>query len=145
MKQAVPICKLACVSLIGLLMIAWPARVNAQSAAITATATCDFLGNDCATVDSTASLNSITLALSSAGVWTATCRGTTTTKPSKITHCDGETLNTGTEAVPINACELQLGSGVTNGPVFTDDWTETIGTSGKVTLRCNFNPKEKAK
>jgi hypothetical protein len=122
-----------------------PTTVDAQEAAITTSATCEFLEDDCATVDSTAALNSLTISVNSKGVWKATCHGTTTVKPSTSTHCVGEKLNTGTERVPINACGLEVSSGVTTGPVFTDDWNESITPAGKVTLICTFNPREKGK
>jgi hypothetical protein len=145
MKKAVWTSELAWVFLLGIFVIYRPISATAQQAAITGSGTCQFLENDCATLDSTASLSSLNISVNSKGVWTATCRGTTTIKPSKSTRCVGETLNTGTEDAPINACELQLASGVTTGPVFTDDWNETITPSGKVTLKCSFNPKEKGK
>jgi len=33
----------------------------------------------------------------------------------------------------------------TTGPVFADDWTETISPSGAVKMTCKFNPKETGK
>ena len=109
---------------------------------------CDFvLSTDCVSPDDTSTTTSVKIALNKAGVWTATCDGTTTSKPTKAKKCDGEALNsTGTEDAPVDPCGLQLSQNAgTTGPVFTDDWTETISASGNIHLACTFKSTETGK
>jgi hypothetical protein len=66
----------------GVLSICRPTIAVAQASAATAVVgICIFLENDCATSDSTAAVTSVRISVNSAGVWTATCLGTTTVKP----------------------------------------------------------------
>jgi hypothetical protein len=96
------------------------------------TGTCAVLDNTCAASDATFVPTSVKV--SAAGsVTTATCSGTTTNKPTKKVKCDGETLGGSSgETTPTQPCEIMLGTTAAT----IDDWTETISTSGKVTLTC---------
>ena len=109
---------------------------------------CGFVvASDCVSPDTLSKVTSDKISLSSAGVWTASCTGTTTTAPTKATKCDGETLNaSGTEGTPVDPCEMQLEQfSSTTGPIFTDDWTETITPTGKIHLICKFSATETGK
>jgi hypothetical protein len=131
--------------LAGLLMFSIPRSVLAQNATLISTF-CHLLQDNCLSLDNLAVISSTSISRNSAGVWTATCTGTTSIKPLKPTKCEGEMLNTGTEASPVNACAMQLsGDGTFVGPVSTDDWTETISPSGAVKMTCKLNPKETGK
>jgi hypothetical protein len=80
---------LICAVLIGL-----SALCQTASAVALNLAECEFvLANDCKSVDETSTVTSDKISVSSAGVWTSTCLGTTGVKPTKATKCDGETLN----------------------------------------------------
>jgi hypothetical protein len=68
---------------------------------------------------------------------TATCIGTTTKKPAKLTKCDGELLGGG-ETTPTQPCTILLGSAA----LHIDDWAETVSSSGKVTLKCTASPTD---
>jgi hypothetical protein len=109
-------------------------------------AQCAFLEDDCATIDTSNVITRASISVNAAGIWTASCTGTTTHVPKKATICNGETLNKGTEAAPTVPCNLEtFGSGGNKGPKAVDDWVETISTAGNVKLTCKFNPKETGK
>jgi hypothetical protein len=134
---------LICGVLIGL-----SALCQTASAAPVNFGVCDFvLANDCNSLDATSVPTSDKISVNSAGVWTSTCLGTTGAKPTKATKCDGETLNGSMgDPAPQFACELRLfGDDTETGPVFTDDWSETITPSGNVKMTCKFDPKETGK
>jgi hypothetical protein len=133
---------------IGLAVFCGPGAALAAPTAVVAIAgICEPLENDCVTLDSTFTVNSSKVSVNKAGVWTSTCTGTTTVKPSHATKCNGETLNGGTgDSDPQSACVIELiGDSTATGPVFTDDWSETITPSGHVTMTCKFSPNEKGK
>jgi hypothetical protein len=134
---------LICGVLIGLSALCQTASAVAVNVAV-----CEFvLANDCKSLDTTSTVTSDKISVSSAGVWTSTCLGTTGVKPTRATKCDGETLNGSMgDPVPQFACELLMaGNGAETGPVLTDDWTETITPSGSVKMTCKFDPKETGK
>ena len=133
---------------IGLAVFCRPAAALAAPTAVVAiVAECVVLEDDCTTQDKTFLASSAKVSVNAAGVWTSNCEGKTTVNPKKATKCDGEKLNgTAGDSDPQFACEMFVAStGGTTGPVFTDDWTETITPSGHVTMKCNFNPKETGK
>ena len=133
---------------IGLAVFCRPAAVLAAATPVVAIAgICEPLEHDCATLDKSFLVSSVKVSVNAAGVWTSTCTGTTTVTPTKATKCDGETLNgPAGDTSPQHACELEVvGNGGATGPVFTDDWTETVTPSGHVTMKCNFNPNESGK
>ena len=133
---------------IGLAVFCRPATALAAANPVVAIAgICEPLEHDCATLDHTFLVSSAKVSVNAAGVWTSTCTGTTTVTPTKATKCDGETLNGTTgDTSPQFACELLTeGTGGLTGPVFTDDWTETITPSGHVTMKCSFKPNESGK
>jgi hypothetical protein len=110
---------------------------------------CNVVEMDCNTHDGGFTVSSSKVSVNTAGVWTSTCLGITTNKPTKATKCDGETSNgsAGDTASPQFACLLlmQNDGSSTTGPVFTDDWIETITPSGNVKMTCKFDPKETGK
>jgi hypothetical protein len=132
---------------IGLAVVCRPAAALAAPKAVVAiVGLCQVLEDDCATTDATFIPDSSRVSVNGAGVWTSTCAGTTTVTPTKATKCVGETLNgTAGDTSPQFACGMELLSGSANGPVFTDDWSETITPSGHVTMTCKFNPNESGK
>jgi hypothetical protein len=107
------------------------------------TGTCAVLDSTCAAADAAFVPTSVKISASH-GVTTLTCAGTTTTAlPTKTTKCDGETLGSaggGTETAPSQGCVITLGA--TALPA-TDDWTETITKTGKVTLTCKSGGPDK--
>jgi hypothetical protein len=132
---------------IGLAVVCRPAAALAAPKAVVAiVAECAVLEDDCTTSDNSFDVSSAKVSVNAAGVWTSTCDGKTTHTPTKATKCVGETLNgTAGDTSPQFACGMELVSGTTTGPVFTDDWSETITPSGHVTMTCKFNPNESGK
>ena len=133
---------------IGLAVFCRPAAALAAPKAVVLIAgLCAVLEDDCATSDNTFKVSSASVSVNEAGVWTSTCQGKTTVTPTKATKCVGETLNgTAGDTSPQFACALETeGGGGVNGPVFTDDWSETITPSGHVTMKCSFKPNESGK
>jgi hypothetical protein len=103
-----------------------------------ATVTCAVLDNTCGASDTTFVPTSVKVSVL-AGVTTATCAGSTTNKPAKVTKCNGETLGgTGGETTPTQPCVITLGTTAAS----IDDWTESISPSGKVTLMCKSGGKD---
>ena len=141
---------LICSSLISLSLFGRPTGALAAPMGVSAVVgSCAVLENDCATIDMSLAITSTKTALSAAGVWTSTCTGTTINKPSKTTKCNGETLSGsgGDTPSPQFACAMEFIGflAVNAGPVYTDDWTETISPSGNVKMTCKFDPKETGK
>jgi hypothetical protein len=80
--------------------------------------------------------------VSSGGITTVTCSGTTKAKPAKAVKCDGEKLGGASGEDPINVpqpCSITLGIG---SPALTDDWLEIISPSGNVKLICKTGGTE---
>ena len=107
-----------------------------------ATGTCAVLDSTCAAADPAFVPTSVKISVSH-GVTTLACAGTTTTNlPAKTTKCNGETLGLaggGTESAPSQGCVITLG---TSALPATDDWTETITKTGRVTLTCSAGEKD---
>jgi hypothetical protein len=100
------------------------------------TANCPVLDQTCSTTDTTFTPTSVKVSVSSGGIMTVTCSGTTTNKPSKAVKCDGEKLGGSSGESPtgvLQPCSITLGSG---SPVLTDDWQEIISPSGNVKVAC---------
>lgn len=129
---------------IGVAVLYGPAAAFAAPNPVVATfGVCEPLENDCATLDPNFIATSARVAVNPAGVWTSTCTGTTTFKPTTATKCKGEILNGATgDTDPQFACELVLAGTGGEPVVFTDDWVETVTPSGRVTMTCTFNPHE---
>ena len=130
---------------IGLAVFCRPATaLAAPKAVVVIVGICGVLEDNCTTADSSFVVSSAKVSVNAAGVWTSTCEGKTTHTPTKATKCVGETLNgTAGDTSPQFACGLETeGAGGINGPVFTDDWSETITPSGHVKMTCKFSPKE---
>src|SRR5260370_14421842 len=113
-----------------------PAALAAPKAVVEIVGGCATLEDDCKTLDLNFTPDSAKVSVTPSGVWTSTCAGTTTVKPTKATKCDGETLNKDTgESDPQFACEIALVKQGGATTVFTDDWSETITPSGHVTMK----------
>jgi hypothetical protein len=93
-----------------------------------ASASCGAVDKTCASLDSAFVPTSITVS-SSGGTTKVACTGATTNKPKKTTACSGDDKTSETQG-----CSITLG----NQTLGTDDWTETISSSGKVKLACQF-------
>ena len=149
MKRSL-VLNLVCCLLICLSQFARPTEAHAAPMGVSAVVgSCAVVESDCATIDMSLTITSTKTSLSPAGVWTSTCAGITAHKPTKTTKCDGETLSgsSGDTSSPQFACAMEFIGylSVNAGPVYTDDWTETISPSGKVTIKCTFNPNETGK
>jgi len=116
--------------LLGLSVISKPAPAGAISTVTNIESQCTFLEDNCTTVDATAVATSTSISVNAAGVWTATCVGTTTILPKKTTKCVGKTLAAN--------CGLETFSGKDKGPVDTEDWVETISPKGSIKLTCKL-------
>jgi hypothetical protein len=141
---------LICSLLISLSLFGRPTGTLAAPSAVDAVVgECVVLESDCATIDMSLAITSTKTSLSAAGVWTSTCTGTTINKPTKTTKCDGERLSGsgGDTPSPQFACAMEFIGylSVNAGPVYTDDWTETISPSGIVKMTCKFDPNETGK
>jgi hypothetical protein len=112
-----------------------PALAVVAAPGTAVTGTCAVLDNTCAATDTTFTPTSAKM-VSSGGVTTVICSGTTKTKPAKAVKCDGEKLGGASGEDPTKAlqpCSITLGSG---SPALTDDWLEVISPSGNVKLIC---------
>jgi hypothetical protein len=98
---------------------------------------CVALDDTCGAVDSAFTPASVSISVKGA-VTSVSCSGTSTTKPTKTTKCDGEALGGANENVPTQACVITIGGKSTS----TDDWSETITTKGSVKLKCIFGAKD---
>jgi hypothetical protein len=126
--------------LAGAVWLSGPASALAVALPGTAvTGTCAVLDNTCLAADATFVPTSVSVKTAGA-VTTATCSGTTTNKPAKKAKCDGETLGgVNGETTPLQPCTILLGTTA----LHIDDWTETISTSGKVSLMCKASGTDK--
>jgi hypothetical protein len=131
---------LYCCLLIAVFALYRPVPALAVAAPGTAvTGTCGVLDDTCAASDATFVPTSVKVSVSSAGITTVTCSGTTTKKPTKATKCDGETLGgTSGETAPLQPCSITLGTKA----VTVDDWLEVISPSGNVKLICKAGGTE---
>jgi hypothetical protein len=109
-----------------------PGLALAQVAAVSGTGTCGVVSpTDCATAMAFTP-TSVRMSVS-AGVTTMVCQGTTSPAPLTNLACDGERVNRASlEATPLHPCSITVGT--TTVP--TDDWYETISTTGAVKLTC---------
>jgi hypothetical protein len=97
------------------------------------TGTCGAVLVDCVTSDTTFIPTDARVSVSSTGVTSAVCVGTTANKPGIAVTCDGEKVNGANgDTTPAHPCTMMLGA----TSVGVDDWHETISTSGSVKLTC---------